>query len=216
MKIQAILLCSTLLILMLSSCQKTSNQSRQFEKRLNINVLTKNQENIEVNLRCWYQFSSSSDKTFDEKGQFINQNENIDPILKATVYSAVRTVIKKYSSKDLYLIEKRTVENEIYDEVKSLGKDSIYGLKTQFNDFLLGEIKYPHIINQAKNSNLLNEYDLLKSKKPRDRLKAIEKLLNEGSETSYSIILEHWADENNQENRDYILKKLSEAVKKKD
>lgn len=211
MKTKYILFSSTVLFLLLSCGQKTSNQSRQFEKKLNINVLTSDEENILIDLRCWYQFTSNSNKTFDEKGMFINENQSINPTLESILYSAVRSVIGKYSSKELYLAEKRNIENEIYDEVKIVGTDSIYGLKTQFNDFLLGEIEYPHIINQAKNSDLLSEYDLLKSKNPEERLKAIEKLLSEGSETSYSIILEHWPTEKNKKNRDYILKELSKS-----
>ena len=195
--------------LLVNCSQKTSNQSRQFEKKLNIEVLTGNDENIVLNLRCWYQFTSNSNKTFDENGMFVKENENSHAFLEARVRSAVRSVIGKYTSKDLYLTEKRTVDNEIFGQTKKFENDSILGLKTQINEIMVGEIEYPHIVNQAKNSDLLNEYDLLKSKNPEERLKAIEKLLKDGSETSYSLILGHWATEKNDKIRAFILKELS-------
>ena len=211
MRTKYILFNLTIFLLMLSCSQKTSNQSRQFGKTLNLGAITSDNETIAISLRCWYEFTSNSNKTFDEKGMFINEDQNIDQFLNPVVYSAVRNVIGKYSSKDLYLAEKRNVENEIYLQVKNTESNAIYGLKIQFNALLLGEIEYPHIINQAKNSDLLNEYDLLKSENPDERLKAIKKLLNEGNTTSYSIILEHWANEKDIENRAFILKQLSKS-----
>jgi len=86
--------------------------------------------------------------------------------------------------------------------------ESKYGLKIQFNRFLLNDIRYPHLFSQAKSNNLLSEFELLKSDDPNLRKKAIERLIKKETEASYSIILEHWTHEKNETIRDLILKRL--------
>lgn len=209
MKKTIVLITLSTVLILIGCNKKTRNTSRQFENKININALTSEGEEINLNIRSYYRFISISNMAFDDNGRWVDKNENKNFLVEAIIRSSVRSVLSTYASKELYAIEKRTFEEEIYQMAKSSYSKSEDGFKVQFNRFLIGEIKYPHLVNQAKSNNLLNEFELLKSHESDLRLKGIEKLLKDGTETSYSIILDHWAKEKNETIRDYILKSLS-------
>jgi hypothetical protein len=188
--------------------QQTSKDSRQFENEFNLEVLTKNRENLKVNVRYWYQFHAKTGEPFDEFGKFIEEDPSIKAFTQATVFASVREVFKTYSSKELYEKEEDSLEEEIYQATKKNSNALDTNLSIQFNALLLGDIEYPHIIKNAKSANLLSEFDALKSKDSDQRLKAIQELLKEGSKESYAIVLEHWAVEKNETIREFILESL--------
>lgn len=198
-----------LFVISLGCIQQTSNESRQFENKVEPQVLLSGGENIVLPLRYWYQFRSNTEEPFNELGYFIEEDSNIDAIAQAIVYASARELIKKYTSKELYEIERNSLEEELYAIAKSNATSLDNSLEIQFNTFILGEISFPHIIQKVKKVNLLSEFDALKSTDVNVRILAIKKLLKEGSEESYAIVLEHWVTEKNEKARNYILETLA-------
>lgn len=176
---------------------------RQKEEALNLSALSKEGEEIKLNIRYWYNPKPDSVvKIHKEIGRKYKSS-----IINPSIRSIIRTVLGNYSSKELYLIGKEELSNLIKSEViKMKGLLQLFNI----NAVIVDLIEFPHIISKAKAENLLGTYELLNSKNAKTRLSALTQLFSNDSETAYLIILNHWSSEKDQENLDYILKRIVE------
>lgn len=174
---------------------------RQKLVKTRLTALSKEEEAIKISLRYWY---------YPKPDSILRIHNHIgkqykDRLIEPSIRSVLRNVINDYTSKDLYLTGK--------DKLGSLLKSEILQMEGLLNSFtfsaiVIDEIEFPHIISKAKADNLLDQYELLKSKQSKKRLSALNQLFNNASETAYLIILNHWSNEKNQLVLDYILKRL--------
>lgn len=176
---------------------------RQKEEVLSLSALSKDGEEIKIKIRCWYNPKPDSViKIHNEIGRKYNER-----IIIPSIRGGVRSVLSNYSSKDLYLIGKDELSNLIKSEVtQTKGLLQLFSI----NAVIVDEVEFPHIISKAKADNLLDTYELLNSKNSKERLVALNQLFDKASETAYLIILNHWSSEKDQENLDYILKRMAE------
>lgn len=175
---------------------------RQKEDVTSLSALSKDDEEIKLKMRYWYNPKPDSIvKIHNEIGK-----EYKERIIIPSIRSVIRTILSKYSSEDLYLIERDKLSNLIESEL-----NQIKGLLLLFNinAIIIDEIEFPHIISKAKAENLIETYELLKSKNSKERLLALSQLFDNASETAYLIILNHWSSEKDQVNLDYILKRMT-------
>jgi hypothetical protein len=169
---------------------------------LSLSVPSKNSEEIKISIRYRYNVKPDSViRIYKEIGN--NYNEIIIiPYLE----SNVRSVLSNYSSKELYLIGKGNLSDIIESEItQTEGPLQLFDVAVTVN-----KVEFPHIISRAKAANLLESYELLNSEDSKDRLLALNQLFENLSETAYLIILDHWSTEREQENLDYILKRMTE------
>ena len=172
-------------------------------KRVNLNTeaFTKYKENIQVKLNYVYCIKSDSVHTIQaEIGK-----EMIQPVVNAILRSTIREYIGNYTSKEIYLLDKDVISDQIRKEIKNMQY-----LRLFIFDFITFEkIEFPHIISKANEDDLLLTYELLNNSDSKKRLVAIKQLFAKSSKTSILLILDHWSKERNQENLDYILNQMT-------
>ena len=125
------------------------------------------------------------------------------PVIK----SSVRGVLGKYSSEELYLKTKDELSLEIF---KDLFQNKSLSDKFIIEEFSIEHLEYPHILKMAHENGLLQFYEDLKNTNPTARKNALTELFNEGSKSSYYLILEHWSKETDNELKEFILEKIIE------
>lgn len=176
---------------------------RQKEVIVNQSALSKESEEIKLNIRCWYNPKPDSIAQIHKGIGRDYEKRVIIPWIR----SSVRNVLSNYSSKELYLIGKDGLSELIESEItQSKGILTLFNI----NAVILEDLEFPHIISKAKTDDLLDTYELLNSKDSKERLVALTQLFDKASETAYLIILNHWSNEKDQENLDYIVKRLAE------
>ncbi|PCH86839.1 MAG: hypothetical protein COB88_06740 [Flavobacteriales bacterium] len=175
---------------------------RQEEVTEELIVLTSDEMEVKLHATCFFSLIPDSVKKLEvERGRSYRES-----VLIPSLRSKVRGVISEFSSQQLYTAEIKKLEGLVWKELSDYGYLSDYFF---INGILLRNIEFPHLLNRARESNLLNEYESLMNDTMDIRLNAIKVLFDNGSETAYLLLLDHWGKEEEQEILDYIVREMA-------
>ncbi len=128
-------------------------ETRQQEIAEDMNVLSSNGLEIKVDVSAWYQPSY-------ERIGFLHTNIGKDYLRRVVIPSlrgSARSVIGRYTPEQIYSTKRDAIQDEIYDEAKSLLDEKYVDL----NQVLIRSIVLPPTIKSAIESKLKQEQESL-------------------------------------------------------
>ena len=126
---------------------------RQQELKEQMNVLSSNGLEIQVELSGWLQPKYAElPRLFQEKGM-----EYIDRVVRPAVRSATRSVIGRYTPEEIYSTKRDAIQDEIFDETKTI----LDGQHVQLNEILVRDITLPPTLKMAIENKLKQEQESL-------------------------------------------------------
>jgi len=126
---------------------------RQQEIKEQMNVLSSNGLEIQVELSGWFQPKYQRlPSLHQEKGQ-----EYVDRVVRPSIRSATRSVIGRYTPEEIYSTKRDAIQDEIYVETKSI----LEGQFVQLNEILVRDITLPPTLKTAIENKLKQEQEAL-------------------------------------------------------
>ena len=126
---------------------------RQQELKEQMNVLSSNGLEIQVELSGWLQPKYAElPKLFQEKGM-----EYVDRVVRPAIRSATRSVIGRYTPEEIYSTKRDAIQDEIFDETKMI----LDGQHVQLNEILVRDITLPPTLKMAIENKLKQEQEAL-------------------------------------------------------
>ena len=129
---------------------------RQQELTEKMKVLSSNGLDIQLEATAWYQ------PEFENLGLLHKtRGQNyLDRVLKPAMRSATRSVVGRYTPEQIYSSKRDAIQQEIYDETKSILKDQY----VQLNEVLVRDVTLPPTIKDAIERKLGQEQESLEYK----------------------------------------------------
>ena len=156
---------------------------RQQEVMEDMNVLSSNGLEIEVDLSGWFQPQY-------EKLPLLHQQKGknyLDRVVRPAVRSATRSVIGRYTPEEIYASKRDVIQEEIYKETKNIVEDEY----VQLNEILIRDITLPPTLKAAienklkqEQQSLEYEFKLTKAQKEAER----QRIDAEGKATANRIL----------------------------
>jgi len=128
-------------------------ETRQQEVAEEMNVLSSNGLEINIDFSAWYQPS------YSQLGLLHSQigQDYLRRVVVPSLRSAARSVVGRYTPEQIYSTKRDAIQIEIYEETQNLLKEKF----VQLNQVLIRSITLPPTIKQAIESKLKQEQEAL-------------------------------------------------------
>jgi regulator of protease activity HflC (stomatin/prohibitin superfamily) len=131
-------------------------ETRQMELTEKMKVLSSNGLDIQLEATAWYQPENENLGMLHK-----TKGENyLDRVLKPAIRSATRSVVGRYTPEQIYSSKRDAIQQEIFDETKSIIKDQY----VQLNEVLVRDVTLPPAIKNAIERKLGQEQESLEYK----------------------------------------------------